>query len=1261
MTTESNDVNPGTKPSFIIGVGASAGGLSALEQFFASMPVDSGMAFVVIQHLSPDFKSLMDDLLSRHTTMNIHRVTNGIELEANSIYLIPPKTHMTISEERLYLTEKVMSQHLELPIDIFLNSLAEDAGERAVGVILSGTGSDGSRGIVSIHKKGGMVIVQSPESAQFDGMPRNSIATGVVNFILSPERMPRILQEYAISPAAVRSKMNFDLEVFEDEGEYAEIFALLRRSYNLDFSKYKGSTVGRRIRRRMEFRQIPEISDYAAIISGDPGELDLLYKDLLIGVTEFFRDKQAFQMLEQTIIPEMFANLLVNEDLRVWSAACATGEEAYSIAILLAESADKRGFAGKITVFATDVHKSSLEVASQGVYDKERLANVSHARLERFFKPEGGDFFRVNSELRKMVVFAPHNLLNDPPFTRLDLICCRNFMIYLQPVVQEKVISLFHFALKKDAVLFLGSSEGLGAFTTEFDVISNQYKMFRKIRDLKLAINLDSSRLESPQRSTPAAFPQPIQGKTVNFDRQILNDYDVLLRRHIPPGVLVDENRHILHYFGNVSEYLKEPEGRAETNILNLVEDTLHISLSASLQRAEKSRENIVTRNIRVNRRGDQVLVNLNVSPLYDEKNRTTHYHVYFEQVRPVGQPAPEEVPDGFEVTSLDISANYRQHMADLEMELASTRESLQNTVEELQTSNEELQATNEELLAANEELQSTNEELHSVNEELYSVNSEFERKNFELKQLNVDHDNLLSSIDIGTIFLDRQLRIRKFNPSIEAFFKLIPQDIGRPIDHIAYHLSQQERLLLDIHRVLKEGNPVSCEEETRDGQWLQNRIMPFKTENGQIEGVVITFTDISQLKEAEQNLVKTNNELETRVAERTNELQQEISVRKNAESMLAKSRDYYLSILASAPALIWRANTEAKCNWFNNTWLDFTGRTMEQEMGDGWVEGVHKDDLDRCVAIWLGAFEKREPFEMEYRLRRHDGEYRWILDIGRPLLGTGGEFVGYIGYCFDITERISTQKQLKEMNADLEDRVSQRTMELEKVNKSLESVCYSISHELRAPIARLEGFSKLLFESANMEEFENVGHFAERIEVSSRKLKAVIDSLLLLNRLSRAEMQREPVDLSEMASSMIDELKEELNPNAKVIIQPGMIVEGDRNMLAILIRNLLGNALKYSAKNPLPVVNFELKADSSKTIYTISDNGAGFDMAFADKLFQPFCRLHQESEFHGNGIGLATVQQITERHAGNIWAKSSPGNGAIFYFTFAEERRKPR
>ncbi|HIJ87872.1 MAG TPA: GAF domain-containing protein [Desulfuromonadales bacterium] len=940
---------PTPKPTHIVGIGASAGGLSALEQFFANMPVDTGMAFVVIQHLSPDFKSLMDDLLSRHTTMPIHRVSNGIELQPNSIYLIPPKTHMTVQEEKLYLTEKTLSRHIELPIDIFFNSLAEDAGERAVGVVLSGTGSDGSRGVVSINKNGGLVIVQSPESAQFDGMPRNAIATRICDFILAPDRIPRILVEYAISPLAVRARMDNELEVFEDEGEYAGIFALLRRGYNLDFSKYKGSTVGRRIRRRMEFRQIPEVSDYATIVAGDQGELDLLYKDLLIGVTEFFRDKQAFDFLEQEVVPQLFANLQPGDELRVWSAACATGEEAYSLAILLAEKAEECGFMQKITVFATDVHKTSLDFASQGLYDRSRLTNVSPERMERFFKKEGGDLFRVTSDLRKMIIFAPHNLLNDPPFTRLDLVCCRNLLIYFHTEVQEKVISLFHFSLKKDSILFLGSSEGLGSFVSEFEVIANQHKLFRKIHDLKLALNFDANRSER-RRELPITAFQPGTSRTISIDRQVLSDYDILLRRHMPPGVLVDENRQIVHYFGNVAEYLKLPEGRTENNILALCSDNLHIALSTSLQRADSTRQHVITRNVRIKRGDGQFLIDLNVSPLPDEKSHTTHYHVYFERVRQADLLLTSEASDNTETTNFDVDSHFRQHLADLEMELQSTRESLQTTVEELQTSNEELQATNEEL--------------HSVNEELYSVNSEFERKNMDLRQLNNDHENLLASTDIGTVFLDRELRIRKYSPAIAAFFKLMPQDIGRPIDHIAYHLSRQDEMLADISRVLVSGVAIEQEEQTRDNRWLLKRILPFRTESGQVEGVVITFTDITSIKANELKVLRLNEELEQKVEERVAELKQEIQERIHAEEALKEQEMFVRSTIDGLSANICVIDSQGKIVITNRSWNIFAAENSAAEGTFG--EGICY--LESCTAVTAEEQSEVEEFRTGIR-----------------------------------------------------------------------------------------------------------------------------------------------------------------------------------------------------------------------------------------------------------------------------------------------------
>jgi two-component system, chemotaxis family, CheB/CheR fusion protein len=876
-------------PSYIVGIGASAGGLDALEQFFDNMPADSGMAFVVIQHLSPDFKSQMDELLSHHTRMSIHLIKDGGRLESDNIYLIPPMSRATIKDGCFCLSDNVSGEHVHLLIDMFFQSLADDAGVKAVGVILSGTGRDGSGGVQAIRQGGGVVMVQSPESAQFNGMPRNAVDTGASDFVLPAEQIPATLLKYLSDPEGTLAEEGHASEAAAtlEDGGFSGICALLLRSHNLDFSRYKLTTVGRRIRRRMSFRHTARIADYAGLLSEDREELEALYKDLLIGVTEFFRDPESFGYLEARVIAGLFADRTPDRELRVWCAGCATGEEAYSLAILLKEGAEKAGFAGAVTVFATDVHKHSLSLAAQGVYDSERLANVSPERLERHFSAVGNGLFKVSTELRKLLVFAPHNLICDPPFPRIDLVCCRNLLIYLRPEAQKRVISMFHFSLNKNGVLFLGSSEGLSDLAGEFETLSGEHKVFRKIRDQKLPLELSTER--KPHARAPA-LPEfrSAQARMVSLDRQVLYDYDSLLGKHIPPGVLIDEHRKILHYFGNVAQFLKAPEGRVEIDVLLLNDDNLQVAMSTSLQRAGKAGLSVVTRNIRVQRGSEECLVDLTVDPIPDAKSGTVHYHVYFERVRAVERPHPPREKAPTEVGSFDANAISRQHISDLESELQEiqdrlniSQENLQASIEEQQSTYEEYQVANEELQATNEELRATNEELHSTNEELYSVNSALEHNNQQLRLLGNEHDNMLNSIDSGMIFLDLQMCIRRFNPAIGSFFTLLPQDIGRPLNDIAFHLADGGQMQDDIRQVLQGAGSIEKEVVDEKGKWLLIRIMPFKSETGGMEGVVITFTDVSKTKDAEQavqrlndDLRRANDQLELRVAERTAELE---------------------------------------------------------------------------------------------------------------------------------------------------------------------------------------------------------------------------------------------------------------------------------------------------------------------------------------------------------------------------------------------------
>jgi len=745
----------------------------------------------------------------------------------------------------------------------------------------------------------------------------------------------------------------------------------------------------------------------------------------------------------------------------------------------------------------------------------------------------------------------------------------------------------------------------------------------------------------------------------VSLDRQVLADYDLLLRKHLPPGVLIDEQFQILHYFGNVSEYLRVLEGRMEYNILALTEGNLNLALSTLLPRAQKEGQTVAAQNLRVRYGGQEQLVDLTVTPLQEPKSRACHYHVYFSRVRSLDLTEPDQAElseDAFEP-----GEHFRQHLADLKLELQSTRENLQATVEELQTSNEELQATNEELLASNEELQSTNEELHSVNEELYSVNSEFERKNFELKQLNNDHENLLTSTDIGTVFLDRQLRIRKYNPAIASFFKLLPQDIGRPIDHIAYHLSQQEEMLADINRVLNNGVPIASEEETRDHTWLLRKIMPFRTESGQVEGVVITFTDISSVKAAELKVLKLNDELEQKVQERTRELKQEIEERLKVEAQLVEARDYYLNILAEAPALIWRANTDGQCDWFNTTWLAFTGRTLEQERGEGWAEGVHPEDLEHCVGIWRGAFAEREPFEMEYRLRHHDGEYRWILDIGRPLPAMDGSFAGYIGYCFDITDRKLTELELV-----------QAREAAEAANRAKSEFLANMSHEIRTPMNSIMGLSQLM---AYTELSPEQQEYLEGIRTSSENLLSLINDILDLSKVEAGKIELEARNFSlrrcleeviKTQTTTANEKGLELETSIDPAVPDALV--GDQLRLKQVLLNIVGNAVKFTVKGGVRVAA-QLDRQVDDLIYlklSVTDTGIGIEPEAIGRIFAPFGQEDTSTtrKYGGTGLGLSISLKFVELMGGTIWCESRKDEGSTFHllipFFLGETQEKP-
>jgi two-component system CheB/CheR fusion protein len=981
----------------IVGIGASAGGLDSLEKLFTHIPTDTGMAFVVLQHLSPDFKSLMDELLSRRTQLKILQAEHDMTVEPNTVYLLPPMKEMIIRQRCLLLNDRDPRHGLTLPIDLFFRSLAHDAGERAVAVILSGSGSDGSRGVQEISKSGGTVFCESPDTAQFNGMPLSAMRTGTVDQVLPPE-------EIALAIAAL-GQPDGDAapapRASEDERGVDAILRLLRDEYAIDFSHYKAGTVTRRIERRLALNRSLDIDMYVEQLRSDPRELSSLYEDLLIGVTRFFRDEPSFEALEHRIIPELVERTDPEEQIRVWVPGCATGQEAYSIAMLLHERLTARRRPLKLKILATDVHRASLEMASTGLYSEEQVAGIGSERLQKFFalKPNG---YQISQALRESIIFAPHNLIRDAPFTKMDLITCRNLLIYFQPHAQKTVLTLFHFCLKPGGFLFLGSSESPGGLIDEFDTIDEHARIYRKRRDIGLPrdLKLPLPRTASLPRSAPSPATRP-----PGVSAQLLGVYDRLLDRFMPPSFLVDEHGQLVDLFGGVDTLLKIKPRRPTQNLLDLLGDEMRTVVSAALHRVRRDLESV--KYPAVTMPGEGRRFSMVAEPIRDGHGTLTHVLITLADENgsqtPVLVPpfadvpgARIEIPVAYDTTAL-ANLSVEQQRA-LEEELAHTKEHLQTAIQEHETANEELQATNEELVAANEELQSTNEELHSVNEEMYTVNAEYQKKNVELQELNNDIEHLLNGTEVATMFLDRQLNIRKFTPRIAETFRVIPQDIGRPI-HTFTHDLVHPSLIADIERVLREGATIETQTWDKRQRCLFLRILPYRArakETPEVsfvvpmsppaapDGVVLTLTDISALEHARARLAQLSAIVES-----------------SDDAIVGKTPDGIVTT--------WNAGASRLYGYSS---IEAIGRHASFLYPPG-----RKEEIDGIVQqVRLGRPVER----METQRQRKDGSLVNVSVTFSPIHDSANAIVGVSEISRDITQLVRARQEI----ADREERI---------------------------------------------------------------------------------------------------------------------------------------------------------------------------------------------------------------------------------------------
>lgn len=830
----------------IVGIGASAGGLEAIELFFKAMPPQNHLAFVVVQHLSPDYKSLMSELLTRHTHMEVKPVEDGMLVEAGTVYVIPPKQNLKIFHGALLLSEQTRDQNLNLPIDIFFTSLAEDQAEKAVAIILSGTGSDGTRGIRAIKGNGGMVMCQDEESAKFDGMPASAIATGLVDFIQPPGEMPRQLLAYVKHPSLARSE--YSRQIPPDMDVMTRIFALLREKSKVDFTHYKPSTVMRRIERRMALHQITDLPSYLNFMRERSQETMDLYRELLIGVTGFFRDPPVFQTFYEKYLPSVLENSAKRE-IRLWCAGCSSGEEAYTLAILVREFQRQSGKQIPVKIFATDVDETAINQAGMGIYPESIVADVERDLLNRYFN-HYHDQFRVNRELREMVVFARHNLIKDPPFTNIDLITCRNLLIYLEPVLQQRIFAMFNFALNRGGVLMLGSSESLGEKGEYFETLDARLKLFRSKGNRKsVGFSLSSGgKLIHPDKLSGVRDFYPQAPGMMPNERLLDRLLPVLSDNYVPPALVVNEQNEIIHIIGEAGNFLRIPMGRMSTELGKMLPKELSVPLVTGLQKVFKKQEEIRYSNIHMQQGKDKLNLSLRFRSLPGGRLQEKLAAVFFEEVR--SQAASKET----ENKEFDVSAEAQQRILDLEQELQLARENLQATVEELETSNEELQSSNEELLSSNEELQSTNEELQSVNEELHTVNAEHQSKIIELTELTNDLDNLLAATRIATLFLDEDLGIRRFTPQTQGLFNILDKDVGRPFEHLAHGILHADPIAV-ARNVLKTAIKEEHEVQSGEGHWYLMQVLPYALSKEKTAGVVISFVDIHEAKHHEEML----------------------------------------------------------------------------------------------------------------------------------------------------------------------------------------------------------------------------------------------------------------------------------------------------------------------------------------------------------------------------------------------------------------------
>jgi two-component system CheB/CheR fusion protein len=1221
-------VRPGDSRFPIVGIGASAGGLEAYRQLLEKLPADTGMAFVLVQHLDPRHESRLTDLLGRTTPMPVLEVTDGLSVQPNHVYVIPPNANLAIAQSVFQITPRGEERAPHLPVDFLFRSLAEDRKARAVAVVLSGTGSDGTLGMCEIKARGGITFAQDETSARHSGMPRSAADSGCVDFVLTPEAIALRLADIGQHPYLTPAVTPQDPVDPGTEDLYKRILSQVRSASGVDFSQYRASTIRRRILRRMALRNQQSLAGYLQHLEGDRAEAEALYHELLVNVTSFFRDPELFDALKQRIFPEIVAGRPLSAPLRVWVPGCSTGQECYSLAMALVEYFDDRPVRPPIQVFGTDLSDpNSLDKARAGIYPESIEGELSPERLRRFFVKED-HHCRMSREIRDLTVFARHDVTADPPFSHVDLISCRNLLIYLSTPLQRQVLPTFHYALDVPGFLVLGSAETVGDHGDLFEIVDRTHKIYAKkatavrsrlhfaTHDLKTSVGPAARRAAGPG-SIPADFQR-------EADR-------ILLGRYSPPGVLVNENLDIVQFRGRTSPYLEPPPGEPTTNVLKMAREGLFLELRSALAEAGKENRQVRREGVRLRAGGDAREIGLEVVPVKPPGAGDACFLVLFhEAASPGGDAAAAEAPPLLAADPAAHPAADQRELVLLRQELGATKEYMQSLVEQQDAANEALRSANEEILSRNEELQSTNEELEtakeelqSANEELTTVNEQLQHRNLELTQANDDLSNLLSSAALPVVMVGGDLRIRRFTEPAKDVLSLLPADVGQPLGDLkpAVDVPDFDKL---IERVVATGERAEREVQDRAGRWYSLRVHPYRTAGDEIDGAVIVLVDVDQARRAQQEL-----------------LGQAAQLRRQA-SLLELSQDAIIVRDAENRILSWNRGAQEMYGWAAEEALGKPLDALLHTSPGTWAE--LNAELD-AKGTWEGELRQA---------RRHGATI--IVHIREVVVrDEAGRRSAVLSIKRDVTELKRAMEALLE------------------ADRRKDEFLATLAHELRNPIAPIRNALEILQRVGD--DAAAIAPAREVLERQVGQLSRIVEDLIDVSRIveQKVELRKERVLLAGLVQTAVESCNsviEASHHRFSVSLPPEpLYVDVDPARMSQVLTNLLNNAVKYTPEGgeiglsaeraPIPAAA-ERAAEAAELVIRVRDTGIGIEASFLPRVFDMYAQgdTLPERTRAGLGVGLTLVRSLVQMHGGRIEAHSDgPGHGSEFvlYLPLAE------